>query len=102
VSPQHESDNDTERESRSQRGDWTIRYDVLDMDFLFGQCLAEIVQRGFDLVGDASTASPDPTFLRQVNLNALPRSRSDVFQLMRNSDLGHRPSANSHGIRRCA
>jgi hypothetical protein len=56
VSPQHESDNDSKRESRSQRSDRTIRYDVLDVVFLLAQCLTEIVQRGLDLVGEGIDA----------------------------------------------
>jgi hypothetical protein len=53
VSPQHEANNDTKRESGRKRGDGTIRYDVLDVVFLFAQGRAEIIQRGLDLVGES-------------------------------------------------
>ena len=52
LSPQHEANDDAKRESRSKRGDRTIRYDVLDVAFLFTQGFAEIVQRGLDLIGE--------------------------------------------------
>src|ERR1700722_12840384 len=52
VSPQREADDDAEREGGCKRGDRTIRYDVLEMAFLFAQGLAEIIQRGLDLIGE--------------------------------------------------
>src|ERR1700732_3186052 len=50
VSPQHEADNDTQREGRGERRDGPLRDDILDMLFLFTQGLAEIVQGGLDLI----------------------------------------------------
>src|SRR6202163_2733254 len=52
VSPQHEADNDAERESRSERGNRTVRYEVFDVIFLLAQGLAELVQRCLDLLGE--------------------------------------------------
>jgi hypothetical protein len=52
TSLQREDDNDAKRKSGSKRGDWTIRYHVLDMAFLLAHSLAEIVQRGLDLIGE--------------------------------------------------
>src|ERR1700680_3440990 len=53
VSPQHEAENDAKRESRSQRGNRTVRHEVFDVIFLLAQGLAEIVHRGLDLIGDS-------------------------------------------------
>src|ERR1700676_3784945 len=50
--PQHEADNDAKRDSRSQRGNRTIRYEAFDVVFPLAQGLAEIVQRGLDLIGE--------------------------------------------------
>src|ERR1700676_2550122 len=52
VSPQNEADNDAERESRSQRGNRTVRHEVFDVIFQLAQGLAEIVQRSLDLIGE--------------------------------------------------
>src|SRR6202049_1420784 len=41
VSPQHEADNDAERESRSERGNRTVRHEIFDVIFLLAQGLAE-------------------------------------------------------------
>jgi hypothetical protein len=53
MSPQREAHNDAKRKSRSKRGDRTIRYDVFDVVFLLAQGLAEVVQRGLDLIGES-------------------------------------------------
>src|SRR5258708_22411561 len=52
VSPQHEADNDAKRESRSERGNRTVRYEIFDVIFLLAQGLAEVVQRSLDLIGE--------------------------------------------------
>ena len=53
MSPQHETDNDAKRECRGERCERPIRYNVLDMAFLLAQGLAQLVQRGLDLIGES-------------------------------------------------
>src|SRR6266478_3676543 len=58
VSPQHETDDDAERECRSERRDRAIRNKILDMAFFLAQGFAEIVQCCFDLICERLGAVP--------------------------------------------
>ncbi|MEY9656601.1 hypothetical protein [Bradyrhizobium ottawaense] len=45
MSPQHEADNDAEREGGGERCDWTVRNETLKLRLLFVHGLAELGQR---------------------------------------------------------
>jgi hypothetical protein len=53
VPPQHEADNDAEREGGSERRDRPLRDDAFEISFVLAQGLAEVVQCNLDLFGES-------------------------------------------------